>query len=271
MTPMKITKQKTRRKLATVAALIAITAILVLTVTALCASLCPKETSPNGAPPPAGTTSPSTTPPKDPPLTPSPGENAMTTAYETLIEYLRSEILSLKEEAFITKSEYQARIEALEKALAAAGSSNSPGDIPVSGSPDTDSPPTVPPTVPPTDTTEVFRYAVRDGSVTILAYTGSSLHVAIPSHVGELPVTRIGENAFRASAVKTVAIPDTVTEIDWFAFADNPSLTTVNIPASVTAIGYGAFDATPSLTLITPKDSYAEAFAVSFGIPHKDK
>lgn len=267
MTPMKITKQKTRRKLATVAALIAITAILVLTVTALCASLFPKETSPNGSPPPAGTTSPSTTPPQDPPLTPSPGENAMTTAYETLIEYLRSEILSLKEEAFITKSEYQARIEALEQALAAANNPDSPADIPVSGTPDTEHEPTE----SPADTTEVFRYAVRDGSVTILAYTGSNLHVTIPSHVGDLPVTRIGENAFRASAVKTVAIPDTVTEIDWFAFADNPSLTTVTIPASVTAIGYGAFDATPSLTLITPKDSYAEAFAVSFGLPHKDE
>lgn len=267
MTPMKITKQKTRRKLATVAALIAITAILVLTVTALCASLFPKETSPNGAPPPAGTTSPSTTPPQDPPLTPSPDENAMTTAYETLIEYLRSEILSLKEEAFITKSEYQARIEALEKALAAAGGPDSPADIPVSGTPDTE----YQPSQSPADDTSVFRYTVRDGSVTILAYTGSSLHVTVPSHIGDLPVTRIEDDAFRASAIKSVILPDTVKEIGWFAFADTPSLTTVTLPASVTAIGYGAFDGAPSLTLITPKDSYAEAFAVSFGLPHKDK
>lgn len=265
MTPMKITKQKTRRKLATVAALIAVAAIAVLAVAALVASIFPKSVAPAGGPPPAATEATSTPPGQKP--VPDTDENAVASAYEALIGFLQDEILTLKEEAFITQAEYLARIEALEKALAAAGSSNSPGDIPVSGSPDTDSPPTV----PPTDTTAVFRYAVRDGSVTILAYTGSSLHVTIPSHVGELPVTRIGENAFRASAVKTVAIPDTVTEIDWFAFADNPSLTTVTIPASVTAIGYGAFDATPSLTLITPKDSYAEAFAVSFGLPHKDE
>lgn len=265
MTPMKITKQKTRRKLATVAALIAVAAIAVLAVAALVASIFPKSVAPAGGPPPAATEA-TTTPPGQKPV-PDTDENAVASAYEALIGFLQDEILTLKEEAFITKSEYQARIEALEKALAAANSPDSPGDIPVSGTPDTEHEPTD----SPADTTEVFRYAVRDGSVTILAYTGSSLHVTIPSHVGELPVTRIGENAFRASAVKTVAIPDTVTEIDWFAFADNPSLTTVTIPASVTAIGYGAFDATPSLTLITPKDSYAEAFAVSFGLPHKDE
>ena len=265
MTPMKITKQKTRRKLATVAALIAVAAIAVLAVAALVASIFPKSVAPAGGPPPAATEATSTPPGQKP--VPDTDENAVASAYEALIGFLQDEILTLKEEAFITKSEYQARIEALEKALAAANSPDSPGDIPVSGTPDTEHEPTD----SPADTTEVFRYAVRDGSVTILAYTGSSLHVTIPSHVGELPVTRIGENAFRASAVKTVAIPDTVTEIDWFAFADNPSLTTVIIPASVTAIGYGAFDATPSLTLITPKDSYAEAFAVSFGLPHKDE
>ena len=265
MTPMKITKQKTRRKLATVAALIAVAAIAVLAVAALVASIFPKSVAPAGGTPPAATEATSTPPGQKP--VPDTDENAVASAYEALIGFLQDEILTLKEEAFITQAEYLARIEALEKALAAAGSSNSPVDIPVSGTPDTEHEPTD----SPADTTEVFRYAVRDGSVTILAYTGSSLHVTIPSHVGELPVTRIGENAFRASAVKTVAIPDTVTEIDWFAFADNPSLTTVTIPSSVTAIGYGAFDATPSLTLITPKDSYAEAFAVSFGLPHKDE
>lgn len=266
MTPMKPNRPQTHRKLATVAALGAVASIALLSAAALVASLLPQKPSTDGAPPSVSTNPPVTASPEESPVPPSTDQSTAASAYEALIGYLQEEILSLKEEAFITKSEYQARIEALEKALAAANGSDTPADIPVAGTPDTDA--SQPQS--PTDSTTAFRYTVRDGAVIIQAYTGSNLHVTVPSHFGDLPVTGIGEDAFRASAVKTVVLPETVTEIGWFAFADNPTLQSVVLPASLTAIGYGAFDGTPALTLITPKDSYAEAFAASFGIPHTD-
>ena len=258
-------KQKQLRKIATVAALVAVALIAVLSTVALIASLLPEkqantpEPSTSDSPPPSVT---------DPPNTPdSPASpDSPTAAYEALIGYLQDELLSLKEEAFITKSEYEARMEALEKALADANASSPSDDIPVSGQPDTTPDTSAPP--PATDHTSVFRYTVHEDAVTITSYIGGSLHVTVPSHIGDLPVTRIEDDAFRCSAVGTVTLPETVTDIGWFAFADNPGLMTVTLPATLTSIGYGAFDNTPSLTLITPKDSYAEAYAQSFAIPH---
>lgn len=258
-------KQKQLRKIATVAALIAVALIAVLSTVALISSLLPEkqtntpEPTTTDSPPPAVT---------DPPNTPDAptSSDSLSAAYEALIGYLQDELLSLKEEAFITKSEYEARIEALEKALADANVSTPPDDIPVSGLPDTTPDTSAPP--PAADHTSVFRYTVHGDTVTITSYIGGNLHVTVPSHIGDLPVTRIEDDAFRGSAVKTVTLPETLTDIGWFAFADNPSLMTVTLPKSLTAISYGAFDNTPSLTLITPKDSYAEAYAQSFAIPH---
>jgi hypothetical protein len=80
------------------------------------------------------------------------------------------------------------------------------------------------------------------------------------------PVTRIADEAFKGTAVTSVIVPDTVTELGWFAFADCTSLTSVTLPASVASIGYGAFDGCPNLTVYCPKDSYAAQFAISFGL-----
>jgi hypothetical protein len=49
----------------------------------------------------------------------------------------------------------------------------------------------------------------------------------------------------------SLTIPSTVTNIEWFAFEDCPSLTSITIPNSVTSIGYGAFGDCVSLTNVT--------------------
>ena len=64
--------------------------------------------------------------------------------------------------------------------------------------------------------------------------------VKIPSTIGGVAVTSIGERAFRDNNLTSVTIPSSVTYIGFNAFCNN-SLTSVTIPNSVTSIESDAF------------------------------
>ena len=86
---------------------------------------------------------------------------------------------------------------------------------------------------------------------TVSGYSGTERNVEIPSVYNGLPVTSIGERAFRyCSSLTSVVIPDSVTSISYQAFAGCSSLTSVVIPDSVTSIGNYAFDGCSSLTSV---------------------
>ena len=105
------------------------------------------------------------------------------------------------------------------------------------------------------------------GTVTITGYTGSMIDVEIPSTIDGLSVTRIGEDAFKNALIRSVTIPSSVREIDWFAFSGCTCLESVTIPSSVLTINYGAFDYCPkSMKVYCEKGSYAEAYAKSWGM-----
>ena len=183
-----------------------------------------------------------------------------------------------EEEEFITKTEYEARIKALAEEIAALEARlalmNTPGtgeDLPVGGQPTDTSQETTPDTAPPTDTpaTIAFHYEIREGEAVILSYLGKESRVTVPAAIGNYPVTSIEEAAFRATPVSSVVIPDSVTKIGWFAFADCPSLTSITLPASVSNIGYGAFDGCRNVTLYCPSGSYAAKYAISFGLRYE--
>ena len=195
------------------------------------------------------------------------------TVYESRIAELTDTILSLREEGYIAKAEYEARIRAMEDEIAALEAqlalSDTPdtgGDLPVGGSPET-----APETAPSTNTpaTMAFHFEIRNGKAVILAYLGSETRVTIPAVIEGYPVTAIEEAAFRATRVVSVVIPESVTEIGWFAFAECNALQSVTIPASVEIIGYGVFDGCDTVTLHCPSDSYAAKYAASFGLRHK--
>lgn len=61
----------------------------------------------------------------------------------------------------------------------------------------------------------------------------------------------IGAGALMSSAIKTIEIPASVTEIGDGAFADCRSLTKIEVPATVTTIGSNTFDGCTSLTEVT--------------------
>jgi hypothetical protein len=90
-----------------------------------------------------------------------------------------------------------------------------------------------------------FEIEIKDAeksgaSVKILRYFGEKKEVQIPPIIQELPVTEIGDNAFRDNQLVRVYIPDSITIIGNWAFANN-QLTDVEIPESITSLGKGVF------------------------------
>ena len=228
-----------------------------------------------GSSPPAETTS-------EPPAVtqPSPdsrSEEALRTYYESLLADMRQALLDEKQADYITRRDYESRISELESKLdSLRGEDHEPTageDIPVSGNP---TPNQSPSTAAPADTSPVpaetqapttaFHYRIEDGRVVITAYQGTARDVIIPAEIAGFPVVRIGDNAFQSTKITSVTLPDTVTSIGWFAFAECDALHTVTLPASVISIDYGAFDACPALTILCPKDSYAAQYAASFAL-----
>ncbi len=87
-----------------------------------------------------------------------------------------------------------------------------------------------------------------DGTCTITSYTGTESNVVIPSKLDGLQVTKISnyeatyEGAFaNNTTVRSVVIPEGVTEIDDWTFSGCSSLTSVTLPESLQIIGEAAF------------------------------
>lgn len=98
-----------------------------------------------------------------------------------------------------------------------------------------------------------FTYTIQeDGTAVILKYTGNETDVVITSHIGDAPVTEIGQYSFEAAwDVQSITLPDTVTVIGEQAFLDCSSLTSINIPEGVTELHRATFAGCSSLTEVT--------------------
>ena len=115
----------------------------------------------------------------------------------------------------------------------------------------------------------LFNYIKENGGITITKYVGKQTNVQIPNKIEQLPVLKIAENAFADTKVKSVTLPSSCIEIDWFAFYGCYALNTIYICSSVYAIGYGAFDGcSKNLTIYCESNSFAQEYAKSFGIKY---
>ena len=188
--------------------------------------------------------------------------------YMELTESLQTQLVKLKEDAYIDECEYKLKIESLEETIAlleATIDTLSAGTDQPSATPN--KPSTDIPDFDKVVSQSEFKYSTSDGKVTITGYTGNSLDVVIPSNIDGFPVTDIGEGAFQNAYVRSVTIPSSVRHIDWFAFSGCTCLESITIPSSVLSIEYGAFDYCPkTLTVKCDKGSYAEAYAKSWGM-----
>ena len=180
--------------------------------------------------------------------------------YMTLTESLQAELLKLKEESYIEECEYQLQISALEETVATlkktVAAMSGGGSSFNSSTPSNDS----------LSARSNYKYTVKDGQVTITAYTGNDMYVTIPQSIDGFAVVAIGDEAFKGAEVRSVTIPSGVKTIGWFAFASCSVLESIAIPSSVTSVGYGAFEYCPkSMKIICEKDSYIESYAASWG------
>ena len=102
------------------------------------------------------------------------------------------------------------------------------------------------------------------GNLTILGYKGKETEVVVPAIIGKDRVTAIGDYAFSPRAfrltetqreqrrqIRSITLPETITEIGGAAFKECTGLTSVTIPEGVTEIGWGTFYGCKGLTSIT--------------------
>ena len=93
-----------------------------------------------------------------------------------------------------------------------------------------------------------YKYNLLIDSVTdekyacIVSYTGTSADLTIPDSLGGYPVRMIGYEAFANNKVITgVVIPDSVTEIDTYAFSNCINLSSVKLSQNLKKIGGNVF------------------------------
>lgn len=95
------------------------------------------------------------------------------------------------------------------------------------------------------------------------AYYGNLTSITLPSSLRS-----IGYNSFASNDLKNVVIPEGVTYIDT-SFRNNTGLASITIPESVTWISYWAFEKCKNLVIYCHSGSYAERYAISYGIKYE--
>jgi hypothetical protein len=145
-----------------------------------------------------------------------------------------------------------------------------------------------------------FDFITNNGTAIITGYTGPGGAVTIPSTLGGLPVTEIQGSGFEDKGITSVAISDTVTNIQAQEFAPNDDLTSFTvdsnnpaysgaggvlfnksgttlleyppgmsgsytIPTNVTSVGQSAFAACYDLSGVTMTNSVTNIGAMGFG------
>jgi hypothetical protein len=101
-----------------------------------------------------------------------------------------------------------------------------------------------------------FKTHVIDNGLEITGYVGNRWEVHIPPRMHNLPVTRIGDGAFRDHInITHVILPNGITTIGDGAFWGCNDLLDIIIPDSVTTIGDEAFSGCIKLASITIPNS----------------
>ena len=86
------------------------------------------------------------------------------------------------------------------------------------------------------------------GGVEIRNYRGTNSTISIPSYLGGNPVVSIGTSAFASNTfLRSVTIPDTVTQIKDYAFSNCVQLETIHFSQNLASIGSSAFNYCTSL------------------------
>ena len=125
-------------------------------------------------------------------------------------------------------------------------------------------------TINPNDKLPEFEYQLlADGTAEITFYYGSSPKVVIPSQIDGYTVTSVGYTfLYNNSYVKSVILPNTVTNIAPYAFASCHSLNHITLSDSLTKIDIYAFYDCPNLNSVILPDSVTTIGKYAFRQTH---
>lgn len=84
-------------------------------------------------------------------------------------------------------------------------------------------------------------FILNKDEVMVTRYTGSGKDIKIPESYENYKVTVIGRSLFNGKDISSIEIPDTVKEIQDYAFASNRNLKSVKLPKNLEIIGTNAF------------------------------
>lgn len=94
--------------------------------------------------------------------------------------------------------------------------------------------------------------------------------VVVPEQIDGVDVTTISSEAYRTHWRKNIILPDTVTNIGSYAFAEQHGLEKVYFTKNVTRIGKDIFKDSPNAVICAPKDSYAYEYAIDNNIKFEE-
>lgn len=105
-----------------------------------------------------------------------------------------------------------------------------------------------------------------DGNLTIVGFNANTIpeNLVIPSTVQDKTVTKIAEETFYLSQIKSVEIPATITYIDELAFGHCKQLQSVNMLCKLTSISPNTFYRCNNLTSVSLPDNIKSLDSLSF-------
>lgn len=105
-------------------------------------------------------------------------------------------------------------------------------------------------TAPDLENGDFGFYILNKNELMITKYKGSSKDVEIPETYNDYTVTAIGSYVFDSTDITSVTMPDTITEIDDYAFSSCRSLESVKLSSNLKTLGTNVFFLCSSLESI---------------------
>jgi hypothetical protein len=189
--------------------------------------------------------------------------------YQTQVQSLTAQLGEMEQQFYVLRDEYMDQLKKLEEQLAAQ---QKPTDKPNDSEtlPEQETPP------PSQDAGDVqlceYTYRLEGKFAVLTSYLGSERDVVVPAAVDGYLVIGLGDSVFADCDIRSVTLPKTLERMGWFTFYQCKNLEKVVLPEGLSNIGYASFDGcSASLCLYVTDGSYAEQYAISFGIPYQTK
>ncbi len=107
-------------------------------------------------------------------------------------------------------------------------------------------------------------YIINSSELMLTRYYGSDNEVTIPSTFRDYTVTTIGHSVFHTAKVEKITVPDTITEIQDYAFASNTRLKEVKLSENLRVLGTNVFFSCPNLETVELPASIEKIDAYTF-------